>query len=88
MAYEPKEGSGALFRNDKGGVETRPDYRGDAMVNGAHVEIAGWLKDGSKGKFLSLSIKPKEQRGQPEPQGGGNGGRDLDDEIPFSACKE
>lgn len=65
MSYESKEGSGALFRNDKGGVESRPDYRGDCKVNGTVYEISGWLKEGREGKpkWMSLSIKPKGERG-------------------------
>lgn len=72
MAYQPKEGNGALFRNDKGDNPSRPDYRGDIMLNGVVYEVSGWLKplpsDASK-RFLSLAGKPKQgqQARQPEP---------------------
>lgn len=63
MAYEPKEGSGALFRNDKGDNAARPDYRGDIMLGGVLYEVSGWIKplpsDASK-RFMSLSGKPKQ----------------------------
>jgi hypothetical protein len=63
MAYEPKEGNGALFRNDKGDNAARPDYRGDIMLNGVLYEVSGWIKplpsDASK-RFMSLSGKPKQ----------------------------
>jgi hypothetical protein len=63
MAFIPKEGNGSLFKNDKGDNPARPDYRGDAMVNGEHVEISAWLKplpsDPSK-RYMSLSFKPKQ----------------------------
>ncbi len=62
MAYEHRDGSGALFRNDKQGVEKRPDYRGDLMLDGKLWEVSGWLKDGAKGKWMSLAAKPKEAR--------------------------
>lgn len=69
MAYTPKENSGALFKNDKGENAARPDYRGDAMVNGELMEIAAWIKplpsDASK-RFMSLSFKPKQAQ-QPAP---------------------
>ena len=65
MAYEQKDGSGALFRNDKRGNERAPDYRGDANVNGELVEIAAWIKEGKNGKFMSLSFKPKGDRPAP-----------------------
>ena len=67
MAYQPKEGSGALFKNDKGNNPARPDYRGDVMVGGVVYELSAWIKplagDASK-KFMSLSAKPKQQQGQ------------------------
>lgn len=62
MPYESKDGSGALFANDKGSNTSRPDWRGDLMVGGVLYEVAGWVKDGRNGKFISLSAKPKEDR--------------------------
>lgn len=85
--YTPKEGSGALFKNDKQGNENCPDYRGDLFVNGVMLEVAGWIKDGAKGKFMSLSAKPKEQQqaaqSKPAPQQApaDDGFSDLD--VPF-----
>ena len=76
LAYEQKDGSGALFRNDKRGNERAPDYRGDANVNGELVEIAAWIKEGKNGKFMSLSFKPKGDRPAPA-------NNDVDDDIPF-----
>ena len=88
MAYTPKENTGSLFRNDKGDNPARPDYRGDAMVNGELMEIAAWIKplpsDESK-RFMSLSFKPKEQRQEPKKSQGGGTSRQTrtDDDIPF-----
>lgn len=66
MSYQPKEGSGALFKNDKGDNPARPDYRGDVMVGGVLYELSAWIKplpsDASK-KFMSISAKPKQQQG-------------------------
>jgi hypothetical protein len=65
MAYEPREGSGSLFTNDKGDNPSRPDYRGDIMLDGVVYEISGWIKplpsDPSR-RFLSLAGKPKAPR--------------------------
>lgn len=69
MAYQPKEGSGALFKNDKGDNPARPDYRGDVMLGGVLYEISGWIKplpSDASVKFMSLSGKPKEQRQAPQ----------------------
>ena len=56
MAYEMREGSGSLFKNDKDGNEKRPDYRGDALINGEVLEIAAWIKEGKNAiKWTRLS---------------------------------
>jgi hypothetical protein len=81
MAYEQKDGSGALFKNDKGDNPKRPDYRGDITIGGVQYELSAWLKEGKKGKFMSLNAKPKGERAAPpapeqkEPE--------FDDRIPF-----
>ena len=59
MAYELKDGQGSLFKNDKDGVETRPDYRGELKINGTIYRVSGWLKEGQKGKWMSLSADEK-----------------------------
>lgn len=94
MAYQPKDGSGALFKNDKGDNANRPDYRGDICINGELYELAAWIKplpsDSSK-RYMSLSAKPKQaqqqapQRQQPAQrrQAPSSGFDDMDDSIPF-----
>jgi hypothetical protein len=67
MSYQPKEGSGALFKSDKGDNPSRPDYRGDIMLDGVMYEISGWIKPKPSNpaeKFMSLSGKPKQARQQ------------------------
>lgn len=67
--YLPKEMTGNLFKNDKGDNDKRPDYRGDAMINGELVEMAAWIKDGQKGKYMSISFKVKEEApAKPQPK--------------------
>ena len=81
MAWEPKEGSGSLFQNDKKGNEKAPGWRGDIMLDGTLYELAGWVKTTAKGdKFLSLSGKVKEERQKDKPQGGME---DMDSDLPF-----
>jgi len=60
--YQQRNLSGALFKNDKGGNEARPDYRGDICINGVNYELAAWIKEGQKGKYMSLSAKEKEEQ--------------------------
>lgn len=86
--YQPKEGSGALFRNDKGDNPARPDYRGDVMLGGVLYEISGWIKplpsDATK-RFMSLSGKPKQERQAPAPRPAPKSGGfdDMDSDAPF-----
>ena len=88
MSYEQRDGSGTLFRNDKGGVESRPDYRGEIKVGGKVYKVSGWKKEGAKGPFLSLSVEPKDAQAsaqkapQRAPQKGA--GSHVDDEVPFA----
>lgn len=60
MAFELKDGQGTLFKNDKDGVDSRPDYRGELNIGGTMYKVAGWLKEGKKGKWMSLSAQEKE----------------------------
>lgn len=60
MAYEHKPGTFSLFKNDKKGNDKAPDYRGEGKdTEGNPIEVAAWLQDGSKGKFMSCTFKPK-----------------------------
>jgi hypothetical protein len=64
MAYIPKEGSGSLFKNDRKTTENHPDYTGSIMVNNREHYLSAWVKEGTKGKFFSVSIgKEKEAKG-------------------------
>ncbi len=74
--------SGALFRNTDKADPKHADYNGSLNVDGTDYWINGWIKEGAKGKFLSLSVKPKQKVaaadiGRREPRA------DMDDEIPF-----
>lgn len=69
MAYEQRDNSGSLFKNDKKGNEKAPDYRGNSMINGKLMKISAWLKEGKNGtKFMSLSFQPDDgPKGAPQP---------------------
>ena len=79
MAYEQKDGQGSLFKNDKAGVETRPDYKGSCTIGGVQYWLSAWIKDGDKGKWMSLSAQPKDERREPAK----SQRRDDDNPIPF-----
>lgn len=62
MAYEKRDMTGQLFRNDRKEKDTHADYNGTIIVEGKEYYLNAWIKDGAKGKFMSLSVKPKAER--------------------------
>lgn len=77
--------SGALFKADpakKAENPKRPDYEGNAEVDGVQYWISAWLKDGKSGKFMSLAFKRKEERKPQEPQRQRR--VDPDEDVPFN----
>lgn len=82
MSYVQKEGQGSLFVNDKREKDSHPNLKGSITIGGVEYWLSAWTKQGERGKWISLSAQPKEQRPQqnkrrePEPM-------DMDDDIPF-----
>jgi len=62
---EQRENSGILFKNGRKAQPNHADYKGEINVDGQEYWLSAWIKDGKKGKFMSLSVKPKEQQNQP-----------------------
>jgi len=85
MAYEQRDNSGSLFKNDKKESENHPDYNGSAMVNGSEVWMSAWLKTSTSGKkFMSFSFKPKDQQAaKPVVKSAPKAEPDFDDDMPF-----
>ena len=62
MAYEQRDNSGTLFRNDKREKDSQPNATGTAMVDGVEYYVSAWTKEGRNGKFQSLAFKRKDER--------------------------
>ena len=82
MAYELKDGQGSLFKNERREKDTHPNLQGTILVAGVEYWINGWTKEGAKGRWISLSVKPKEARAD-KPAGKAPKQEDPEDEIPF-----
>lgn len=67
MSYD-NTNRGVLFKNDRKQAETHADYQGTINVNGQEFYLNAWIKEGAKGKFFSLSVKPKPAAQAPAPQ--------------------
>ena len=96
MAYEQKDNSGTLFKNDRREKDSQPHATGTALIDGVEYWVSAWTKEGLKGRFQSLAFKRKEPRADQKPaqrqksyaeQSSGTYGHqpaDLDsDEVPF-----
>lgn len=61
MSYEPKPGSGTLFKNKSRQNDKAPDYKGYFLTPTGEVQgISAWIKDTQNGKMLSLSSDERE----------------------------
>lgn len=63
MPYELRENSFLMFKNHgKEKNPKAPDYKGEGLINGRAHDAAIWVRQGQRGEFLSMTLKPKEQR--------------------------
>lgn len=84
MAYEQKDNTGVLFRNDRKGQDKHPDRKGECLIDGKPYWVAGWIKSGKNGDFLSLAFTAKDAK--PEKLDGKRAGErieDIESDIPF-----
>jgi hypothetical protein len=78
VAYD-NTNRGVLFRNEKreGKEDSDPDYSGQVDVAGTEYWLSAWIKQGKSGKFMSLSVRPKQEKPKERAPA------DAGDDIPF-----
>jgi uncharacterized protein (DUF736 family) len=72
---------GVLFKNDRKETDKHPDYTGKIDVNGTEFKLAAWIKEGKKGKFMSLAISTPQE--MPPEQRQNSGADFVDSDVPF-----
>lgn len=85
MAYEQKDLTGSLFKNDRKEKDTHADYRGSALIDGDEFWLDAWInKDRNGNSYMSLKFKLKDtaRAGDSRPQPAAFD-TDLDDDVPF-----
>jgi hypothetical protein len=69
--------SGVIFKQEDKKHDKAPDYWGKVQVDGNEYKIAGWIKEGKKGKFISIKLTPAEEQYQPKTE------QSTGDDVPF-----
>lgn len=75
--WEARDGDGTLRKTREKKTEKSPDYFGDVLLNGQKYRLAGWVRQGKNGTFLSLRCELDTRTDTPRPT------RGDDDPIPF-----
>ena len=58
---EQRDMSGSLSKNTRKEKPSHADYAGSIMIEGRKYWLNGWVKDGEKAKFLSLSVRAADE---------------------------
>mgnify|MGYP006278866467 FL=1 len=80
MAYEKRDNSGSMFKNNRKRQDSDANLTGSIMVDGKEYWINGWTKTKDDGeKWISLSVRLKQnQTSAPQPKQAAE-----DTDIPF-----
>ena len=87
MAYEMKDNTGSLFKNDRREKDTHANARGSAMIDGVEYWVDAWTNTTNAGdKYQSLKFKRKDAKPTAAADGYGrtqHAPADLADDVPF-----
>ena len=60
MAFEQKDNSGAIIKNNKKQNENSPPLTGNALIGGVEYWVSAWTKTDKNGeKWISFAVKQK-----------------------------
>lgn len=82
MAYQHKENSGSLFKNDKREKDSQPQAKGSALIDGVEYWVSAWTNtkdDGTRWQALRFERK-EQQQAQQQPA---DDPAPFDDDLPF-----
>lgn len=90
MAYEMKENSGSLFKNENREKDTHAHAKGTALIDGVEYWMDAWTNEARDGsKYQSLKFKRKDAArggGVSQPARTAAFDINLDDDVPFASC--
>jgi len=82
MAYEQRDNSGSMFKNNRKENDRQADMTGSIMVDGQEYWLNAWRKVDKNGNpWYSFSVKKKE--GRPASMAPSRNNIPDDDQIPF-----
>ena len=58
---DQRDMSGSLSKNTRKEKPSHADYAGSIVIEGRKYWLNGWVRDGEKGKFLSLSVRAADE---------------------------
>jgi hypothetical protein len=62
MAYEQRELSGSLFKNQKQTGDKSPQMTGSCLIGGVEYWVSAWTREGEKGRWQSLAFTKKDAK--------------------------
>jgi hypothetical protein len=85
MAYEQRENSGSLFKNNRREQENHPHATGSALIGGVNYWVSAWTKTDKNGNnWQSLAFKPKDTQSEAKRTTAPNdGGLPVSNDIPW-----
>lgn len=84
MAYEMKELTGSLFKNERKTSDTHSNATGSCLIDGVEYWVNAWTKKDKNGNpWQSLAFRRKEEKPFVPPKQPAYRGDEMADDIPF-----